>query len=262
MWKLKLDADGKAVIQDGKAVWIAPDGKEVAFDVGGAMDSMATLRTEAKGHREAKEAAEATVKKFTDAGLTVEKAADAAKALQTVANIDSKTLVDAGKVEEIRAAAVKATEEKFAPIVAERDKYKTSLVNEKIGGAFARSPLIVGDKATLAIPADLVQARFGSHFAIDDASGNVVAKDHAGNPIYSKANPGVLAGFDEALGIIVESYPQRDMILKGTGGSGSGKTPSNNGNPSGAKQVTRSEFDAMPHPQRMTFSKEGGKVVD
>ena len=38
--------------------------------------------------------------------------------------------------------------------------------------------------------------------------------------------------------------------------------PGGSGNGSGAKTVTRAEFDAMSHPDRSTFAKDGGKVVD
>ena len=263
MWKLLLDDKGQPVIRNGKPVYVDPQGKEIEFDVEQVMGSVVTLREEAKTHRLAKETAEANLKVFTDSGLKPEQAKDAAKAIQTVVNLDQGKLVEAGKVEEIRSAAVKATEEKFAPVVAERDKYKTALYDEKIGGAFARSPLIVGEKAILAVPAEMVQATFGKHFTIDDATGAVVAKGFDGQPVYSKSNPGKLADFDEALGLIVDGWAHKDSILKGSGASGTGKTGDNSkSNNSGAKTKTRAEFDAMPQTDRMKFSVEGGKVVD
>lgn len=262
MWKLKLDDKGNVVMSNGKPVYVNPEGKDVEFDVEQVMGTVTALRGEAKTHREGKEAAEAALKVFKDSGLDPTKAADYAKAIQTVANIDQSKLVEAGKVEEIRQAAIRTTEEKYAPIVAERDTLKTSLYNEKIGGAFARSPLIVGEKAKIAIPADLVQARFGNLFSIDPATNQVVAKGHDGNPVYSRSNPGKLADFDEALDIIVDTYAHKDSILKGTGNSGSGKPNGTNTNNSGAKTLTRAEFDALPQPDRMKFSKEGGKLTD
>ena len=62
--KLKLDANGNVVLQDGKPVYIRDDGSEVAFDAAGTVNSLAALRHEAKTHREAKEAAEANLAKF------------------------------------------------------------------------------------------------------------------------------------------------------------------------------------------------------
>jgi hypothetical protein len=260
MWKLKLDDKGAVVMQNGKPVYINPEGKEVEFDVEQVMGSVAGLRAEAKTHREAKEAAEAAIKVFTDAGLDPKKAADYAKALQTVANLDQGKLVEAGKVEEIRQAAIATVKKEFEPVVAERDTLKSHLVNEKIGGAFARSPLIVGEKAKLAIPADLVQARFGSHFALDPATGKVTAKDANGNVIYSRANPGVAADFDEALDIIVDQYPQKASILKGSGSSGSGSGAAATTPATGGKVWTRAQFDGATQMDRMAFSKAGGKI--
>lgn len=255
--KLKLDDQGHVVVSNGKPVYVDDQGKDVEFDVEGTVASITRLNGEAKTHRLAKEAAEA--KLLTFEGITDPKAAMAA--LQTVKNLDNKTLVDAGKVEEVRQEAIKATKAEYEPIVAERDQLKTSLYDEKIGGAFARSSLIVGEKAILAIPADLVQARFGKHFSME--GGVVTAKDAAGNPIYSKSNPGALAGFDEALTILVDNYPHKDTILKGTGASGGGSQGGGSGGGNGgAKTMPRAQFDASSPSERMTFSKAGGKVVD
>ena len=93
-----------------------------------------------------------------------------------------------------------------------------------IGGSFARSKF-AADK--LAIPPDLVQAYFGKAFSIEE--GRVVAKDVNGNKLYSAANPGELAGFDESLEMLVNQYPGKEHILKGTGASGSGASGSTGG---------------------------------
>src|SRR5690606_9544426 len=120
------------------------------------------------------------------------------------------------------------------------------LYSEKIGGSFARSKLIA-DK--LAIPADLVQAKFGQQFKIED--GKVVAYDGNGNKIYSRARPGELADFDEALDSLVEQYPYNETILKASGASGSGapaggKPPSiQQGNLGGSKAERLAAITAM-----------------
>lgn len=223
------EIDGKtyALVQDGKPLYKADDGKDVPFDAPHTVATISRLNGEAQGHRTRAEAAEASLKKFE--GITD---ADAAKkALETVKNLDDKKLIDAGQVETIKAEAIKAVEEKYKPIVEERDRLQGDLYGEKIGGAFSRSPLIVGEKAKFAIPADLVQARFGQHFKIED--GKTVATDSAGNKIYSKARPGEYADFDEALEIIVDAYPHKDSILKSSGNSGSG-AQNNGGGGNGA----------------------------
>jgi hypothetical protein len=243
--KLKLNAEGNVVVQDGKPVYVHDDGKEVAFDAVTTVATISRLNGEAKTHREAKEAAEAKNKAFEG----IEDAAAALKALETVKNLKDGELVTAGKVEEIKAAAAKAAQEQvsaaarasaeeIAKLKGERDGLQTSLYDEKIGGSFSRSKFIA-DK--VAIPADLLQSQFGRNFKVED--GKIVARDAAGNPIYSRTKPGEIADFDEALETIIGGYAHRDSILKGTGSSGSGAQPSN-GN-AGGKSMSRAQFEAL-----------------
>src|SRR5690606_7503663 len=156
------------VLQDGKPVYVADDGKEIAFDAPGTVATISRLNAEAKSHRERAEAAEEKLKQFEG----IEDPAAARKALETVKNLDDKKLVDAGEVEKVREEAIKAIKAQYEPVLAERDALKESLYAEKIGGAFSRSKLIA---EKFAIPADLVQARFGGHFKIEE--GRTVAYD-------------------------------------------------------------------------------------
>jgi Mn-dependent DtxR family transcriptional regulator len=250
--KLKLNDDGFAVVQDGKPVYVNDEGKEIAFDVAGTVQTISRLNSEAKGHRERAEAAEKVAKAFE--GITD---ADAArKALDVVKNLDAKKLVDAGEVDKIRAEAIKAVEEKYAPIVSERDGLLKSLVDEKVGGSFARSKMIA-DK--LAIPADLVQARFGQAFKVE--GNDVVAYDKSGNKLFSRSNPGEVAKFDEALEILIDQYPYRDSILKSTGASGGG-AQGGNGGASGGKSMSRAAFDALPPAKQAEVARSGTTFTD
>ena len=250
--KLKLDAEGHAVLSDGKPVYIHDDGKEVAFDAPSTVSTIARINGEARANRERYEAAEAKLKPFE--GLTDPEAAR--KALEIVANLDQKKLVDAGQIETIKAEAIKAVEEKYKPIVAERDKLQADLYGEKIGGAFSRSKLIA---EKFAIPADIVQARFGQNFKIED--GKTVAYDASGNKLFSRAKPGEVAEFEEALELLVDQYPYKDNILKGTVGSGGGATGGTVVN--GKRTILRSEFDNMdPATQRTTALDKTVTLVD
>jgi hypothetical protein len=66
----------------------------------------------------------------------------------------------------------------------------------------------------------MVQARFGNAFKLEGDA--IVAYDTTGNKIFSRLKPGDIAGFDEALDILIDAYPYRDHILKGSGASGGG----------------------------------------
>lgn len=232
---IKLDNGDEAIaMRDGKPLFTDDSGKEVAFDVAHTTSTISRLNAESKTHREAKEAAEKQLKNFEG----IEDPAEAIKALTTVKNLDSKQLIDAGKVEEIKNEAIKAVEDKYKPVIEENQTLKTTLNNEMIGGRFARSTFI---NEKIAVPADFVEARFGKNFSIKD--GKVVAVDNNGNPVYSKERPGETADFDEALEILVEAYPQKDHILKGDGQRGSGSKGSGTG--TGQGKMSRAEFDAL-----------------
>jgi hypothetical protein len=255
--KLKLDEHGHVVVQDGRPIYIHDDGKEIPFDAAATVTKIGQLNREAQTHREAKETAETALKLFD--GID---ASAARKALETVKNLDDKKLVDAGEVQKVKDETIKAYDEKligvrkeFEPVVAERDSLRAALHGEKIGNAFSRSKFIA-DK--LAIPADMVQAAFGSTFKIEGEHIVAVGKD--GGKIYSRAKPGELASFDEALEIMVDAYPNKDTILKGSGARGGGAGGGGRGGDS--KSITRAAFDGLDPAAKAAHVKAGGTVVD
>jgi hypothetical protein len=217
--KPKLDANGAVVVQDGKPVYTKEDGSDIAFDVVGTTSTIARLNAEAKTHREGKEAAEGKLKLFEG----IEDPAAAKTALETLSKLDQKKLIDAGEVDRVKAEISKAFETK------------------------------------LAIPPDMVEARFGKAFAIED--GKIVAKDQNGNKLYSASNPGELAGFDEALEMLVNAYPYKEQILKGSGASGSGAGHSSQ-SAGGKKSISRAQFESMDVQARAGVFKDGTVVTD
>lgn len=247
LMKLKtVTIDGKtyAEVDGDRPVYESDDGKMIAFDAVGTRDTISRLNGEAKGHREAKEAAETKLKIFE--GIDPAAAKDA---ISKLSNIDAKKLIDAGEVDKVRDETRKAIEAQYEPIKGELEKLKGELYGEKIGGAFARSKFA---SEKLAIPADFVQARFGQQFKLEE--GKVVAYDQSGNKLYSRAKPGEIADFDEALEMLVDAYPQKDHIMKGTGHQGSGSKGGNGvGN---GKTMTRAQFDQLPAADRATAARE------
>lgn len=252
--KLKLDDAGHVVVKDGNPVYVHDDGKEIPFDANGTLSTISRLNGEAKNHRERAEASEAKLKTFD--GIADPVAAIAA--IETVGKIKDKKLLEAGDVEKVRSEAIKAVEDKYSPIVKERDELKTALVGEKVGGSFARSKLIA---EKMAIPVDMVQARFGSAFKLE--GDQVVAYDQSGNKLFSRVKPGEVASFDEALEILIDAYPYKDSIMKGTGASGGGAGGGGGGGgANGKKTLTRAAFDALDPASRQKHFKEGGAVAD
>ena len=251
--ELKLDDKGNVVVQDGKPVYVDDGGRDVVFDYAATLGTISRLNGEAKGHRERAEAADLQLKAFEG----IEDPIKAREALDIVGKLDTKKLLDAGKVDEVKAEAkavydkqVQALQEQYKPVIAERDNLKGALNKEIIGGSFNRSKFIA-DK--MAIPPDLVEARFGNAFSLED--NKIVAKGHDGNAIYSRARPGEIATFDEALEIMVDQYPHKETILKGSGASGSGAGGSS-GTVGGKRTMSRSAFDALDPTAKAAAVKE------
>jgi hypothetical protein len=107
--KLKLDANGNVVVENGMPVYVHDDGKEIPFDAVAAMTKITSLNGEAKTHREAKEAAEASLAKF--AGIT--DPAKALEALEMMTKIDQKKLIDAGAVDQVKAEITKVFQQQL-----------------------------------------------------------------------------------------------------------------------------------------------------
>lgn len=212
MMKLKLDDAGHVVVQDGKPVYTNDDGSEVAFDAVGTSEAIKRLNYEAMDRRKSLTEAQEKLKAFD--GMD---AAAAKQALDNLSKIDQKKLIDAGEVDKVRGEINASWEGRFSEQQKLTEALQGQLNAELIGGNFARSKVIA---EKLAIPSDMVQAAFGSAFKVE--GGKLVAYNQAGAAIYSKANPGQHAGFDEALETLIDAYPNKDQIMKGNGSRGSG----------------------------------------
>jgi len=240
-----------AVLKNGKPVYVDDDGKETTYDPIAMHGTIGSLNHEAKTNREAKEAAEAALLPFKD--IDPKKAA---KALETVANLDGKKLIDTGEVERLKKEITDSFQTQLDEAKAENTTLRTQYSSEKINSAFASSAYI---KEKLAVPSDMAQATFGKHFVFKD--GNLNPVDEKGNPIYSSSNPGELATFDEALERVVGSYTHRDSILKGSGHSGAGTTPPGTGG--GKRTVSREQLAKMtPLEQQKIATSPDIKIVD
>lgn len=263
----KFDANGAIAIDAEKKlpIFINADGTEAPFDADGTVATIGRLNGEAKAHRIAKEAAETALKPFKDAGI--EDAAAALAALTTVKNLGAGELKTAAQVQEIKDAAAKSATEAVAAATrqaAEALKLATDqnakltgdLNNHIVGGSFAGSKFIT---EKLAIPADVVQAMFGSRFKVD--GGKLVPMNPDGTPIFSATDHGNHAGFEEALQVMIAQYPNKDMILKGSGASGGGAGASK-GATGGKKEIPRAQFFAMDPAAQAAAMKEGSVVTD
>lgn len=239
--KLKLNDDGLAEVQDGKPVYVDDDGKEHTYDAPAMRKSLDKLNTDLAETRKARETAEEQAKKFSDLDPD-----EARKAMETVKNLDDKKLVDAGEVQKVKDETAQAFQKQLDEAQKEAESLRSNYASEKISGAFSGSKFV---KENLAIPPDMAQAAFSKHFEFKD--GRITPKDANGNPIYSDSNPGDVASFDEALEKLVNQYPNRDSILKGSGNSGSGSGPVDG---SGKRTISREQFGQMEPAEQSKFA--------
>lgn len=255
----KYDSEGHIVVADHNGaklpVFIHADGREAPFDADGTLQTISARNAEAKANRERAEAAEAAYKPFKDAGIT--DAGAAAKALGVVKNLDEKKLVDAGERDRAIAEAVRAVEEKFAPVSSERDTLRDQLNGHLIGGVFTGSKFVAEKFAAEngAAAAQIARALFGSHFKVED--GKVVAYDGQGQKMLSRTAFGQPAEPEEALQLLVDASPLKASILRGTNASGSGSQSNTNGGGGGAPrgaQPKRADF-----PSDIEYQKANAK---
>lgn len=228
--KWKLDADGKIEMKDGNPVWIDADGTEKTI----GDSTLFNLSREARTHREAKEAAEAKLAAFKDIDPEA-----ARNALELAGKIDAKTLIEAGKVDEVKAQITS----QFTGQLAEKDKTLGELQSRidgmMISGVFSNSEFV---RDGIAIPHDMFEAYFRTNFKVEN--GTVAAYDKAGNRLMSKDKMGEFAGPDEALRMLVEAHPQKDVIMRANGGGGSGSNGGGGNRPQG-RYMKRAEFDQL-----------------
>jgi len=247
---IEIEGSTYAEIKEGKPVYVDDAGKETVYDPVAMHSTISRLNRESQTHREAKEALEVQIKAFEDIDPVAAK-----KAMDVVKNLDDKKLIDAGEVERVKKETAASFQKKLDEATTENEKLRAQYSTEKMNAAFASSDFI---KNKLAVPPDMAQAAFGRHFVFKDGRLNPV--DQNGNPIYSDSNPGDIASFDEALEKIVQQYPHRDTIMKGSGHNGSGTTPPGEG---GKRTISRKQFESLsPTDQHKFATSNEVKITD
>jgi len=104
--------------------------------------------------------------------------------------------------------------------------------------------------------ADMIAKSNMSRVQFDDAGKMRIMQDN-GNPLAGSGADG-FATLGDLSKELAAAMPE---LLTDQGKGGGGKPPAS-GTGSGAKTVTRSQFDTMSQAERAAFAKSGGKVVD
>lgn len=249
---VEIEGTTYAEINDeGKPVYVGDDGKEHAYDAPAMRGSLDRLNSALEDERKAKGTLETQLAAFE--GIEADKAREALKKVQA---LKDKDLIDAGEAERLRTEIKESFQGKLDAKDAELETVRGNWSKEKLSNAFNGSKFV---KDKIAIPPDMLQATFGQHFEVED--GKIKPVDGNGNTIFSKSNPGEIAGFDDALEQIIAVYPHRDSILKGSGANGSGAGAPNGA--AGKKSMTRADFDSLtPDQQHKAMTKDGVTLTD
>ena len=230
----KTDADGNLEIRDGNPVYVDSQGQEKTMGA----DAITQLNSQAASFRHRAQEAETSLAEFKD--LDPAKARDA---IAKLAQIDQKTLVDAGKIDEVRAEITKQYETQMGETQTALSTALGKIDQMTLDNAFNSSDFVAKN---IAIPADIFRDSFAKYFEVKD--GKLSAKDASGNPIYSNEKFGDPASFDEAVKIIVDQHPQKDQLLLAESRGGSGNDGRGSGNGGNASVLKRADFEAMkPH---------------
>lgn len=231
--KLKLDDAGNAVLQDGKPVYVDDQGKEMSVDVPAIMSKLAAANQESAERRKKIGEMEGEIKTLKESfdGLDAE---EARKAIETVKNLDQKKLIDAGQVDLVKNEMAQTFKEKETTLKKQHEAeindlqgkitQKENLIYQQlVTNRFALSPFI---KERTLLPPDIAANQFGHHFKVKGEGDNInnyrVVGYMNGEEILSRERYGEVADFEEAISIIIDKYPGKDLILKGSGDGGSG----------------------------------------
>jgi hypothetical protein len=258
--KLKLEG-GHAVLSEGRPVYIDDtDGKELAFDADQMHKKIAELNTEAKNHRLKAKELEETLAKFGDASPEeIEAFMDTMEELggpDGIAELKKKGSVDVESLKKSMAEAydaknksvIEAYETKLADATTTLSKKDQHIYKLMVSGQFGVSKFV---NEKLLLPPDIAEATFGRHFKIED---DAVVAYLGENKILSRERPGENASFDEAIAVIVENYPMKDRILKGTNASGTGT----GGNKSGDFGSIKTRADFRTDSEKAKFISDHG----
>lgn len=236
----KMDGDKLALDAKGNPIYLKSDGSEQSVDGG----TISRLNGEAKQHRTAKETAEANLAKYRLADGSFIDPTKAVEAIDMVSKIDAKTLIDAGKVDEVRAEMSKQFTGQLDELKATGSKLSADNDALRLRLALNGSEFI---KERIAVPAEMFEATFGRNFKVEDGPNGqriVVPYDQSGNKIFSKKRMGDVADIDEALEIMVDGYAYKDTILKAPAAGGSGNGGGGGGR-GGGRRMSRADFDAL-----------------
>lgn len=240
----KLDENNNIVLKDGDPVYVDANGVEKTVGV----DTIARLNKEAKDHREAKEDALNKLKVFE--GIDPVKAREA---LETVSKLEANKLIDTGEVDKLKAQITQQFQTQLTEKDTAYNELRSKFDNMLIDNMFANSEFI---RNNVAVPVDMFEAKFRNNFKIEN--NEIVPYGYDGSRMMSKTRAGEYATVEEAMQILAENHPNKDVILKANPGNGSG-AGTGGGSNGGSRYMKRSEFEKLSPIQQSEYAKKMAK---
>ena len=244
-WKYSEDGS-TVVLQDGNPVWIGDDGAEVGFDAKANIVAAATAKREAGESRAKLKDAETKLSAFA----SIDDPAAALKALAFVQSMDGKKVMDDEGYKKAIEAGLKPLQDEVAALKAANGEYESTVYRMQVSDKFNTSKFLK-EKSIFGETPDIAQSYFGKNFKVEN--GNTVAYDNTGSQIYSTSKPGEPATFDEALSFLINAHPQKDHLLRATGGNGSGSQQS-----STSANALNAQLAGMSPTERITAARAAG----
>lgn len=260
----KVDEESGALVVDDETknpVWVGEDGKEIPFDADRSLKKINELNTESAGRRKALQDAQGKLKLLEGIDNPEEYLSHAREALEKVKSLDESKLIDAGKVEELKAQIRDAYEGKLKEVDKARQEAEHRLSEREsqiskymIGREISASEFL---KEQTVWTDDVFQARYEDHFKEED--GRIVPHwPDTGEPIYSDTRPGEVATVDEAIAKIINKRPDKDKILRSVGATGVGTEGNRTGKPASRWGHIKSRKDFKSDTEKTDFIGEVG----
>lgn len=240
----KFTEDNQVVVQDGKPVYIYPDGNEAPFDADSTIVTIKKANKEAQERRTKLNEYEPIFTTLRDAGVEIEAKAitdfvnASKKNSEIVANYGDGELVKAGEVDKIKAQAIASTQEAYEKKMLDQNtlhkakeddylqKFNTSdqIIRKLLVESEFKGSEFIREEVTM--PWGFVYDRYKDNFIIEKAEGDkghvVRAKRADGSDVLSLSKPGQLAPPDEAIEILLKEHSQADTFLRSRVSGGSG----------------------------------------
>jgi len=230
---------GIAVNEKGLPIMVS-EGVETGIDAIHLLGKVPSLQEEAKGHRLKAKEVQDELDEFKTKFSGIEDPTKALEALTKMQDIDGQKLIDANDAETLRkqlqSAHDKEVENLKGTFEIKSKEYgetlntmQADLFDALVLQKFNSSPLFSGENPKTFLFPEVAKDHFGKNFKVEKDSagkstviGYHMTGENAGQKIFSMERPGEIAGFDEAMSIIIDLHPQKDHILKTSHGGGAG----------------------------------------